>query len=580
MAWGVPKIGTVATVASGNLTLTEPSGIATGDLMIACIGYRSNAAFTVPGDWNLVSTQQSLGDTDATNGIASGLMMYCVRGGSAPTLTFNRTGGDVAQGRILAYSGGHATDPFDAGLSTTVNPATSAPAIASAFAVAAGGELLVAMVSCGDALTSSTFDAGAVCTIASGATDTTTAPTSNTWIERADTTTATGADHGLAIADGVSASSGNIQPFATVTASARHVIIAGAFKPAASGAALAGSIDAASTVSGTAKLTFSLSGAVNAASTGAGILQNRKDLAGQLDAASTVSGSLAISKQLAGSIDAASTVSGTLSNQKNLAGQIDAVSTVTGDLSVGSPPVELAGSINAASTVSGSVTITKILGGASNATSTVSGAARLIFSLGGTINGAATVSGSVGLTKNLAGQLAVQSTVSGSLGIGHNLAGAVNAQSSASAVLLVGNIQPLAGAVAAQSTVSGTVKLGMSLTGSLAAQSTAAGFLGQTLHLGGAVNAISTLDGSLRLVISLSGAANASATAQGILYAGAGYTAVPPLTYTLYSGRLGASLIADENSLQLTSGRGRVRMQEGHRGLTLDPGRLPIELEN
>ena len=85
MAWGVPKIGALAEVASGNLTLAEPSGIASGDLMVACIGYRSSAAFTVPGDWNLIATQQSSGDTDATNGIASGVMMWCVRGGSAPT---------------------------------------------------------------------------------------------------------------------------------------------------------------------------------------------------------------------------------------------------------------------------------------------------------------------------------------------------------------------------------------------------------------------------------------------------------------------------------------------------------------
>ncbi|HKX84566.1 MAG TPA: hypothetical protein VJL58_10140, partial [Pyrinomonadaceae bacterium] len=152
MAWGVPKIGSLVAAASGNLTLTEPAGIAEGDLMIACIGYRSNAAFTVPGDWNLVATQQSSGDTDATNGIASGLMMWCVRGGSAPTLTFNRTAGDVAQGRIIAYSGGHPTAPFDAGTANTLGSA-SATVTTGSINTAEAGELIVAMTSAGDNLT-------------------------------------------------------------------------------------------------------------------------------------------------------------------------------------------------------------------------------------------------------------------------------------------------------------------------------------------------------------------------------------------------------------------------------------------
>lgn len=229
MAWGVPKIGALAEVASGNLTLAEPAGIAQDDLMIACIGYRSNAAFTVPGDWNLIATQQSSGDTDATNGIASGLMMWCVRGGSAPTLTFNRTAGDVAQGRIIAYAGGHAT-PFDVGSANTLAVA-SATVTTGTITTAEAGELIVAMVSCGDNLTTSAFDAATDPTTASGATDTTTAPTNGTWIERADNGTGTGVDHGLAIADAIRATAGatgTIQ--ATVSASARHVMIAASFK--------------------------------------------------------------------------------------------------------------------------------------------------------------------------------------------------------------------------------------------------------------------------------------------------------------------------------------------------------------
>jgi hypothetical protein len=231
VAWGVPKIGALATpVTSGNLTLAEPAGIAAGDLMVACIAYRSNAAFTVPGDWNLVATQQSSGDIDATNGIASGLMMWCVRGGSAPTLTFNRTGGDVASGRIIAYEGGHASAPFDTGTANTLG-AASATVTTGTLTTAEAGELIVAMVSCGDNLTTSAFDAATDPTTASGATDTTTAPTAGTWLERADDGSNTGADWGMAIADAIRATAGatgTIQ--ATVSASARHVMIAAAFK--------------------------------------------------------------------------------------------------------------------------------------------------------------------------------------------------------------------------------------------------------------------------------------------------------------------------------------------------------------
>src|SRR5688572_29904609 len=231
MAWGVPRIGALATpVASGNLTLAEPAGIAAGDLMIACIAYRSNAAFTVPGDWTLVATQQSSGDTDNTNGIASGLMMWCLRGGSAPTLTFNRTGGDMATGRILAYTGAKQSAPYDTGSANTLAVASGTVTTAT-FSTAEANELIVAMVSAGDSLTTSAFDAATDPATASGATDTTTVPTAGTWIERADNGTGTGADHGLAIADAIRATggaTGTIQ--ATVSASARHVMIAAAFK--------------------------------------------------------------------------------------------------------------------------------------------------------------------------------------------------------------------------------------------------------------------------------------------------------------------------------------------------------------
>jgi len=66
---------------------------------------------------------------------------------------------------------------------------------------------------------------------ASGSTDPTTAPSTTTWIERADTATTTGADTSLAIIDAVrtgTGATGNLT--ATASLGAAHAVVAGAFK--------------------------------------------------------------------------------------------------------------------------------------------------------------------------------------------------------------------------------------------------------------------------------------------------------------------------------------------------------------
>jgi hypothetical protein len=231
MAWGVPKLGAVAetTVAGGNLTLAEPSGVAQGDLMVACIAYRDTPAFTLPSGWALVATQQSSGDTDTTDGIGSGVMAYIVRGASAPALTWTRTAGNVARGCIVSYSGTDAT-PYDTGSANTLAVA-SATVTTGTITTAAAGELIVAMLAGGDNYSVSAFDAATDPTTASGATDTTTAPTDGTWIERVDSGTNTGADTVIAIADAVRATAGATGTIQCTTSGAgRSVMIAGAFK--------------------------------------------------------------------------------------------------------------------------------------------------------------------------------------------------------------------------------------------------------------------------------------------------------------------------------------------------------------
>jgi hypothetical protein len=234
VAWGV-RVGSGTTVASGNITLTEPASTASGDLLVACIGYRSNAAFTVPGDWNLVATQQSSGDTDTTNGIASALMMWTIRGGSAPTLTFNRTAGDVATGVIVGYTGGHASAPFDVGSANTLAVA-NVNADTASLTTAEAGELIVAMAAFGDALANTGFDAATDPATGSGSTDTTTPPTNGAWEERFDAFTSTGADLGVCVGDAVRATAGSTGLItATTSAAARHAMVAAAFKLAAVG---------------------------------------------------------------------------------------------------------------------------------------------------------------------------------------------------------------------------------------------------------------------------------------------------------------------------------------------------------
>ncbi len=229
MAWGVPKIGTLVEDATGNFTLIEPAGVADGDLMVACIAYRGNAAITLPAGWTVVATAQNSGDTDASAGIASGHMAYIVRGANAPALICTRTAGDVVLARIISYSGGKRA-PYDTGSANTA-ASSSATVTTGTITTATAGELIVAMTSAGDLYNVSTFDAVTDPATASGATDTTTAPANGTWIERADNSTSTGADTGLGIADAVRATAGATgEMSAILTNVGRHVMIAGAFK--------------------------------------------------------------------------------------------------------------------------------------------------------------------------------------------------------------------------------------------------------------------------------------------------------------------------------------------------------------
>lgn len=438
MSWGAPKIGTVAEAASGNLTLAEPAGIAEGDTMVACIGYRSNAAFTVPGDWELVATQQSSGDTDATNGIASGLMMWCVRGGSAPTLTFNRTSGNVAQGCIIAYTGGHPSAPFDTGSANTLGSASTTVTTAG-FNTAEAGELIVAMTSAGDNLTAVSFFAATDPTGSSGATDTVTVPANGSWRERVDSGTGTGADHGLAIADAVRATAGatgTIQ--ATISASARHVMIAAAFKLGAPTISLAGTSAGTSTVAADVGITKNLVGSSAGTSTSTASLGITKNLSGASAGAATATADLTVTEppiELAGTSDGTSTGTATLSITKNLVGSSLGGSTAGGTLLV---TKNFAGASAGGSTAAAGLTVTKNLSGSSQGTSTANAALDIAsedVELAGSSAGLATATASLSITRNLSGSSAGLASASGAVAITKNFAATANGTATVTATL-------------------------------------------------------------------------------------------------------------------------------------------------
>lgn len=252
---GISFVGTAspAAVASGNLTFTEPTGTEEGDTVIASISFRSTAAFSLPdANWHFVASQLTGGNTVAagTGSIGSGLMAYYVRGPSAPSLIFTRTGGDVAIGTIDAYRGLKLLSPNDTGVASTLG-AASATVTAGSITTAAANELLVAAALAARGNSASAFTAATDPTGSSGATDTNfTKPTVGTWIERSDASTTTGADAGIAVADAIKSTAGATGTLQyTSSSSAQHSLIVGAFQAETSYPAIR-SIGSIATVSG------------------------------------------------------------------------------------------------------------------------------------------------------------------------------------------------------------------------------------------------------------------------------------------------------------------------------------------
>ena len=230
--WEYVGIGAGTSPTSGNATPTEPAGVAQGDLLVCVIAYRDTAAFTAPAGWTIVQ-QQSSGNTDVDvpTSIASGLIAYIVRGASAPSYVFTRTGGDIAIPRVTAYRPVNGTITFDESNSVTLGVAGTTVSM-TGFTTNAANSLIV-VGACGASNSSATdFDAATDPTTGSGAGNTTTTGTitAGTWRRRNSTGSSNGADTNVSIADAVRATAGatgDIQY--TAAASRRHVIVGAAF---------------------------------------------------------------------------------------------------------------------------------------------------------------------------------------------------------------------------------------------------------------------------------------------------------------------------------------------------------------
>lgn len=234
MSWEFVEVGAASQVTTGGLTVNIPTTRLPGDLLVACIAGRGNAAFAAPVGWEIIE-QIAAGDTGsngAATNAAMGLMAYRIFESGDVSPTFARSGGDAGYSRIVCY---RHTSAITTGNSGIEQPAAGAATITLAAGIdtTTANELIVACLCGGDNDFSLGFTATDPST-PSGASDTSTQPT-GAWIKRSDNTTTAGADASLAIADAVKTTPGNTGPIsATHARNRRHVLIAAAFRAGAS----------------------------------------------------------------------------------------------------------------------------------------------------------------------------------------------------------------------------------------------------------------------------------------------------------------------------------------------------------
>ena len=212
MAWAFVGVSNVVEVTSTShpLVTTGITGLAAGDLLVACISSRiaSTTSVTLPtgGAWTLVGEQKANNILSTNAAVPSALMAYAIRGASNPNLTFTHpVAPSVALGRIVAYRNVDQVSPKDTQSAATTATVITGVSVAGLTTTQAD-DLIVAMTAGGQEAAWSAFNAS----VPSGASSTasqTGAPTT-TWLERADSSTTTGVDTSLAIFDAVKTAAG------------------------------------------------------------------------------------------------------------------------------------------------------------------------------------------------------------------------------------------------------------------------------------------------------------------------------------------------------------------------------------
>ena len=239
MAWSFVGVSAAVTVTTTAHALTEPAGTQAGDLLVAVISSRiaSTTSITLPPGWTLVAESKTNNVVAAgVTSEASGMMAYIIRGdvdlASLSQLTFTHpVAPSVAMGRIVAYRGGNVWSPFDVGIGAKTG--TSITAISTTgLTTDLANDLIVKGVCTGRASALSAHDAATDPTTSSGAGSVqTAAPIVGTWQERQDSSTTTGADTALAIADAIRGTAGATGALTcTSSVSGGHCQVAGAFR--------------------------------------------------------------------------------------------------------------------------------------------------------------------------------------------------------------------------------------------------------------------------------------------------------------------------------------------------------------
>lgn len=408
----VPSIRAVGAVISGTAAVTPayPTGTAAGDLALMFCETTGGQTPTCSG-WTELTSQAT---GSGTAGTKATVLYRIVSDPATDNRTTNDPGDHIAA-RIIGITTGtfDSGDPFNTFGGSVDSSGTTSVTVTGV--TTDRDECLVFAFVTGDLPDSNTTTQ-----FASWANGSLTSVT-----ERIDNSRSAGNGGAIGVASGSQATAGATGDFTvTATTSAVRGKICFAVQPPAPTIALAGTIAASSTVSGTATVS--------------------KNLSGSLSAASSVSGTLSVTRNLSGAIAAESTATGTLTNEPptlNLSGTVAAASSVSGTLAV---TRNLGGAVNAVSSVSGTLAVTRNLSGAVNAASSVSGTLAITRNLSGTVAAETTATGT--LTNTPAGSIALSGTVAavsgvaGSLTITRRLAGAISAASSMAGTLFVGTL--------------------------------------------------------------------------------------------------------------------------------------------